>query len=121
MGTVDEFARTVRRELDYGIEARNAEVFRRNFAGDDDRVACRRSTGATPPPGCSRWSGSRGRCSAASTWPTWSLEDRRKLANRVTETWMKMVFVHGFFHADPHPANILVRDAEHDQPGRLRA
>ncbi len=33
--TVDEFARTVRRELDYGIEARNAEVFRRNFAGDD--------------------------------------------------------------------------------------
>ena len=32
---MDEFARTVRRELDYGIEARNAEVFRRNFAGDD--------------------------------------------------------------------------------------
>ena len=25
----------MRRELDYGIEARNAEVFRRNFAGDD--------------------------------------------------------------------------------------
>ena len=38
VGTVDEFARTVRRELDYGIEARNAEVFRRDFAGDD-RVA----------------------------------------------------------------------------------
>ena len=38
VGTVDEFARTVRRELDYGIEARNAEVFRRNFAGDE-RVA----------------------------------------------------------------------------------
>ena len=35
VGTVDEFARTVRRELDYGIEARNAEVFRRQFAGDD--------------------------------------------------------------------------------------
>jgi ubiquinone biosynthesis protein len=34
------------------------------------------------------------------------------LANRITQTWMQMVFVHGFFHADPHPANILVRDPD---------
>jgi ubiquinone biosynthesis protein len=26
----------------------------------------------------------------------------------VAETWMKMVFVHGVFHGDPHPANIIV-------------
>ena len=30
---VDEFARTIRQELDYRIEARNAEQFHRNFAG----------------------------------------------------------------------------------------
>ena len=34
------------------------------------------------------------------------------LANRITKTWMQMVFVDGFFHADPHPANILVRDPD---------
>ena len=66
VGTVDEFARTVRRELDYGIEARNAEVFRRHFVGDDT-VSSPASTGATPPRGCSRWSGSRAPRSTAST------------------------------------------------------
>ena len=30
---VDEFARSIRQELDYRLEARNAETFRRNFAG----------------------------------------------------------------------------------------
>src|SRR5207248_4028054 len=32
-GLVDEFARSIRQELDYRLEARNAESFRRNFAG----------------------------------------------------------------------------------------
>src|SRR5262249_43296166 len=32
---VDEFGRSIRLELDYQQEARNAETFRRNFAGDD--------------------------------------------------------------------------------------
>ena len=35
---VDEFGRSIRLELDYQQEARNAETFRRNFA-DDDRIA----------------------------------------------------------------------------------
>src|SRR5947208_15739524 len=26
----------------------------------------------------------------------------------MTEAWMTMIFRHGFFHGDPHPANILV-------------
>src|ERR671923_2061657 len=30
---VDEFARSIRQELDYRLEARNAETFRKNFAG----------------------------------------------------------------------------------------
>ncbi|MGZ4419353.1 MAG: AarF/UbiB family protein, partial [Gaiellaceae bacterium] len=31
-----------------------------------------------------------------------------ELAYRMTEAWMTMIFRHGFFHGDPHPANILV-------------
>jgi ubiquinone biosynthesis protein len=41
---------------------------------------------------------------------TTPLESRRELAYRVTDAWMEMIFRHGFFHADPHPANVLVLD-----------
>jgi ubiquinone biosynthesis protein len=37
-----------------------------------------------------------------------TLEERRELAYRITEAWMTMIFRHGFFHGDPHPANILL-------------
>jgi len=36
----------------------------------------------------------------------WSLDQRRKLAYLIAETWMTISFRQGFFHADPHPANI---------------
>ena len=45
---VDEFARSIRLELDYGHEARNAEIFHRNFAHDGvvvPRVIRQYSTG----------------------------------------------------------------------------
>ena len=38
---VDEFARSIRLELDYGHEARNAEMFHRNFARDEQVVVPR--------------------------------------------------------------------------------
>jgi ubiquinone biosynthesis protein len=112
VGTVDEFARTVRRELDYGIEARNAEVFRRQFVGDDTvsvpLIYWRYTTARVLT--MERVEGTPLNHLDLSEWPA---EDRRRLANRLTETWMKMLFVHGFFHADPHPANVLVRDPDH--------
>ena len=38
----------------------------------------------------------------------WPLERRRETAYRMTDAWMAMIFRHGFFHGDPHPANVLV-------------
>src|SRR5206468_2137822 len=38
----------------------------------------------------------------------WSLDQRRRLAYLIAETWMTMIFRNGYFHGDPHPANILV-------------
>jgi ubiquinone biosynthesis protein len=111
VGMVDQFTRTIRRELDYGIEGRNAEAFRRQFAGEDrvwvPRIHWRQSTSRVLT--MERVEGTPlGRLDLSE----WSEDDRRTLAHRITETWMQMVFVHGFFHADPHPANILVRDPD---------
>jgi ubiquinone biosynthesis protein len=108
VGTVDEFARQVRRELDYGIEARNAEVFRRDFAGDD-RVAVPRIYWRYTTSRVLTMERVEGTVLRKLDLASWSPDDRKRLGNRITETWMQMVFAHGFFHADPHPANILVR------------
>lgn len=39
----------------------------------------------------------------------WNI-DRRDLANRLVHAYCQMVFEHGFYHADPHPGNILVQE-----------
>jgi ubiquinone biosynthesis protein len=112
VGVVDELSRTVRRELDYLIEARNAEAFRRNFAGDETvavpKVFWRYTTARVLT--MERVEGTPLRHLDLGSL---SLDDRRRLASRIAETWMQMLFVHGYFHADPHPANILVRDPDH--------
>jgi ubiquinone biosynthesis protein len=104
---VDEFARSIRGELDYRAEARNAEVFRRNFAGNPEVKIPRVF-----------WSYTRRRVLALELLEGTQLADidvaslsaaeRRDLAYRAAEIWMTMIFRHGFFHGDPHPANVFV-------------
>jgi ubiquinone biosynthesis protein len=104
---VDEFARSIRQELDYRSEARNAERFRRNFAG---------SVPVKIPRVYRSYSGARvltleelpGVQVADLDAPGLPGEERRRLAYSIAECWMTMIFRHGFFHGDPHPANILV-------------
>jgi ubiquinone biosynthesis protein len=108
---VDEFARSIRHELDYRLEARNAQTFHRNFAGHPHvRIPH------------VYWSYSRqrvltlelleGEQVADLELQMFTMDERRHLAYLITEAWMTMIFRHGFFHADPHPANILLIGGE---------
>ena len=115
VAVVDEFARSIRQELDYRIEARNAEQFHRNFAGYPHVRVPR-----------VYWSYSRSRVLTLELLEgvqvrdldteKYTMAERRQVSYRIAETWMAMIFRHGFFHADPHPANILVLE-ELDQIG----
>jgi ubiquinone biosynthesis protein len=122
---VDEFARSIRGELDYRAEARNAETFRRNFAGTAEVKIPR-----------VYWTYTRRRVLVLELLEGRQLADldaerltqaqRRDLAYRIAETWMTMIFRHGFFHGDPHPANVFILDdggtiglVDFGQAGRL--
>jgi ubiquinone biosynthesis protein len=104
---VDEFGRAIREELDYLHEARNAEVFWKNF-GDDPRVVIPRVVRRYTTPRVLTLDRLDGVQLRDLDVATRTLEDRRELAYRMTDVWMSMIFRHGFFHGDPHPANILV-------------
>ena len=104
---VDEFARAIRQELDYRLEGRNAETLHRNFAGHPHVRVPR-----------VYWSYTRSRVLTLEFIEGtqladvdelgYSLEERKRLAEVIAEAWMAMIFKDGFFHGDPHPANILV-------------
>ena len=107
---VDEFARSIRLELDFGHEARNADVFHRNFQRDERVVV---------PRVIRHYSTQRiltlefldGTKLADLRPDEMHVEERRDVAYRLADAWMTMVFRHGFFHSDPHPANIFVLES----------
>jgi ubiquinone biosynthesis protein len=104
---VDEFARSIRKELDYRQEARNAENFHRHFAGHPHvRVPKVYWQYTRPRVLTLEWID--GIQLADLDLVTTTPEERREIAYRITEAWMTMIFRHGFFHGDPHPANILL-------------
>jgi ubiquinone biosynthesis protein len=110
---VDEFARSIRQELDYRLEARNAETFRRNFAGHPHVHIPRVYWGYTRARVLTL-EFLEGTQVADLHAENFGLDERRDLATVMTEAWMTMIFRHGVFHADPHPANILVLErADH--------
>lgn len=101
-----QFAKSLQRELDFTTEARNIERFAKNFARDPHIVIPR-------------------------IYPEWTSEallvqehiagipandpaavkaaglDRKVLAARGADSFLKMIVIDGFFHADPHPGNVF--------------
>ena len=101
---VAEFDRSIKAELDFLQEADHAERFAKNFEGDA-RVRF---------PGVHR-SHSGKRVLTLEFLDGRRLNDAlaqgldgRRLASASVAVVIKMIFEDGFFHADPHPGNLLV-------------
>ncbi|MEO3934004.1 AarF/ABC1/UbiB kinase family protein [Micrococcaceae bacterium Sec7.4] len=110
---VDEFSQTLRAELDYLQEARNAEHFAANFAGDG-RVHIPRVFWDTTTSRVLTLERIRGiKVNDAAALREAGIE-AGELARQACSILLKMVFEDGFFHADPHPGNFFV-----EEDGRL--
>ncbi|MBI4577590.1 MAG: AarF/ABC1/UbiB kinase family protein [Planctomycetes bacterium] len=107
VGTVEEFGRSIRREIDYGREAGNMERFARIFADDPDVVTPRvhRSHSTVSVLTMEYIDGFKATDAEAVSRAG---IDRMKVAEVGTRCVLRQVFEHGFFHADPHPGNFFV-------------
>lgn len=107
IANVAEMGRTLRRELDFGREERNLHQFAELFRDDPTICIPRAYTDLSTPrvltmdmidgiplsqPGLLEAAGL----------------DREEVARRGANLYMQMIFTHGFFHADPHPGNIVL-------------
>jgi ubiquinone biosynthesis protein len=103
---VRQFTASLRRELDFAAECRNAERIAEQFAGHPEIYIPRVHW---------QWCGERlnvqdyvdgipGRDLAAADAAGL---DRKLLARRGAEAVLKMLLEDGFFHADPHPGNVF--------------
>jgi ubiquinone biosynthesis protein len=103
---VSQFRRSLNRELDLAKEARNIDQFARNFADDplvkipkvyweytNDRVNVQEEI--------------VGKVGMAPDKLRAGGLDPQLLAARGADVVLRMVLEHGFFHADPHPGNVL--------------
>jgi ubiquinone biosynthesis protein len=127
---VRQLAQSLRRELDFAAECRNADRIRESFASFSDTVSgsgprSQMAAEASFKPSTARpiiiprvywqWTGERvcvqefvdgipgsdlGAIDRAGF-------DRKILARRGTRAVLKMIIEDGFFHADPHPGNVF--------------
>ncbi len=108
VGLVNEFDRALRRELDFRNEVYAMQRFARHHAGSPDAVVPRPHTAL-----CSE------RVIVMELMAGFKVTDHAALAatgldpveiaRRGTRIALTSIFEHGYFHADPHPGNFLIR------------
>lgn len=108
-GIVEEFARSIRRELDFNIEAMAARRFADNFAEDAHIVVPKLFTAYSAHRVITlEWiDGAPINNLAAYASKN---ADPAVIAQLGCRALCDMVFKHRFFHADPHPGNIFLLD-----------
>jgi ubiquinone biosynthesis protein len=107
IASVDEFRRIVRRELDFAREARNLEQFARNFSRTSHvRIPRLYAELSTSRVLTMEWlDGAKLSDAAVHQVPD---TDLSAVARRGAEMYLEMIFLHGFYHGDPHPGNLVV-------------
>jgi len=104
---VEEFARTLEKEIDYTIEATSMERFARHFLDDPTIYIPKVFRDKTTEHVITMELVSGIKISEIDRLEEVGL-DRKTITARGVDFYLKQVFDFGFFHADPHPGNIFV-------------
>jgi ubiquinone biosynthesis protein len=106
-GLVEEFARTITRELDFQHELRNLERCAKNFA-DDPTVYIPTAYPALTTSRILTMEYVQGVKITARQELCQAGFDPEVVAANGANVLLKQIFVHGFFQGDPHPGNLRV-------------
>ena len=106
---VREMSRTMRRELDFEREERNLKQFLALFENEPDVIVPTpiSELSSTRMITMQRISGTKLR-DMRDTPPQGVVP--AEVARSGANLYLKMIFNHGFYHADPHPGNLIVTD-----------
>ncbi|CAH0220177.1 putative protein kinase UbiB [Peribacillus sp. Bi96] len=104
---IDEFAKSLRAELDYNSEGRNGERIAKQFINDQGLKIPR-----------IHWEYSTKRVLSMDFIQGIKINhykqlddegyDRRKIAERLANAMLQQILIDGFYHGDPHPGNIII-------------
>lgn len=104
---VDEFANSLEKEIDYIIEASHMERFARQFINEDTIYIPKvfRELTTEHVLTMEYIKGIKVSKMAELTKAGYDLKTTMK---QISDLILKQIFVHGFFHADPHPGNVFI-------------
>ena len=106
-GLVEEFKRTIKKELNYEIEANNISRFYQNFKDSKTIVV---------PKVYQNYSTKKvltmSFIEGTKIDELWRIKEKwlnkKTIAKNGVDAFFKQILINGFFHADPHPGNIFV-------------
>ncbi|WP_435154823.1 ABC1 kinase family protein [Haladaptatus sp. DFWS20] len=105
----DEFARTIREEMDYDREASMLAEIRSNFEDEDDIAIPRVIKSRSGPRVLTMEYIGGTKINRVEELDEKDI-DRHELATTLQRAYLQMIIQDGVFHADPHPGNLAVKD-----------
>ncbi len=107
VGFVDEFSRVMKQEIDYAHEAQNADRFYSNFKGSATVRIPKMYWDYTTKHVLTQEFSDGIKIMEIKQIESIGL-DKKKISIDIANAYLKMIFEDMFYHADPHPGNILV-------------
>ncbi len=108
---VDEFAKSIKKELDYNIEALNLKRFRANFK-DNPNIKVPKLYSKYSTKRVLTMEFIRGIKISDIKKLKEKGYDLKEITKKGFELVFEQIFIHRFFHADPHPGNLMISDGK---------